>query len=244
MATRGGARSSRARALAVLLTLPAARALTAAAADAATRRWIDRVVIGERLCPWAAPASPRILVVREPSLPLLEEEAALLLAARPLSTTLVVCCDDALRKDARSFGTLFMTLQAGCDVGPGVELLAFHPTRSDAGPGCAAGDPTDAGHYSVRSPLPTIQLLRSDDLEASREAYAATRVPGAAIARARHPRAPGALALLLENKRRLRSLGAPLLQRLLDACFETAAEPPGVVESHSALGDRDDVDVS
>ena len=117
-----------------------------------------------------------------------------------------------------------------------MELLAFHPTRSDAGPGCAAGDPTDAGHYSVRSPLPTIQLLRSDDLEASREAYAATRVPGAAIARARHPRAPGALALLLENKRRLRSLGAPLLQRLLDACFETddfetAAEPTGVVES-------------
>ena len=242
MATRGGARSSRARALAVLLTLPAARALTAAAADAATRRWIDRVVIGERLCPWAAPASPRILVVREPSLPLLEEEAALLLAARPLSTTLVVCCDDSLRKDARSFGTLFMTLQAACDVGPGVELLAFHPTRSDAGPGCAAGDPTDAGHYSVRSPLPTIQLLRSDDLEASREAYAATRVPGAAIARARHPRAPGALALLLENKRRLRSLGAPLLQRLLDACFETAAEPPrGVETSQSALGD--DVDV-
>ena len=240
--TRGGARSSRARALAVLLTLPAARALTAAAADAATRRWIDRVVIGERLCPWAAPASPRILVVREPSLPLLEEEAALLLAARPLSTTLVVCCDDSLRIDARSFGRLFTSLQAGCDVGPGVELLAFHPTRSDAGPGCAAGDPTDAGHYSVRSPLPTIQLLRSDDLEASREAYAATRVPGAAIARARHPRAPGALALLLENKRRLRSLGAPLLQRLLDACFETAAEPPrGVETSHSELGD--DVDV-
>ena len=117
-----------------------------------------------------------------------------------------------------------MVLQAGCSA-PGVDMLAFHPMRSDAGPGCAARDPTDAGHYSVRSPLPTIQLLRSEDLESSREAYAARRVQGAAMARARHPRAPGALALLLENKRRLRSLGTPMLQRLLDACFETS-EPP------------------
>ena len=63
---------------------------------------------------------------------------------------------------------------------------------------------------------------------------------GAAAARARHPRAPGALALLLENKRRLRSLGTPMLQRLLDACFETAAEPP-YQSSDSVLDD--DVDV-
>ena len=227
----------------LLLILPAARALTAAAANAATRRWIDRVVIGERLCPWAAPASPRILVVQEPSLALLDEEAALLLAERPLSTTLVVCCDESLRTDARSFGRLFVSLQAECSVGPGVDLLAFHPMRSDAGPGCAAGDPTDAGHYSVRSPLPTIQLLRSEDLESSREAYADRRVQGAAAARARHPRAPGALALLLENKRRLRSLGTPMLQRLLDACFETAAEHGRATpyESDSVLDD--DVDV-
>ena len=235
--------SSRARLLAVLLIFPTARALTAAAADTATRKWIDRVVIGERLCPWAAPASPRILVVQEPSLALLDEEAALLLAERPLSTTLVVCCDESLRTDARSFGRLFVSLQAECSAGPGVDLLAFHPMRSDAGPGCAAGDPTDAGHYSVRSPLPTIQLLRSEDLESSREAFAGRRVQGAAAARARHPRAPGALALLLENKRRLRSLGTPMLQRLLDACFETAAEHGRATpyESDSVLDD--DVDV-
>ena len=232
--------TARRRLLAVLLILPAARALTAAAADTATRKWIDRVVIGERLCPWAAPASPRILVVQEPSLALLDEEAALLLAERPLSTTLVVCCDESLRTDARSFGRLFVSLRAECSAGPGVDLLAFHPMRSDAGPGCAAGDPTDAGHYSVRSPLPTIQLLRSEDLESSREAFADRRVQGAAAARARHPRAPGALALLLENKRRLRSLGTPMLQRLLDACFETAAEPP-YQSSDSVLDD--DVDV-
>ena len=230
---------ARARLLAVLI-LPAARALTAAAADTATRKWIDRVVIGEQLCPWAVPASPRILVVQEPSLALLDEEAALLLAERPLSTTLVVCCDESLHTDARSFGRLFVSLRAECSMGPGVDLLAFHPMRSDAGPGCAAGDPTDAGHYSVRSPLPTIQLLRSEDLESSREAFADRRVQGAAAARARHPRAPGALALLLENKRRLRSLGTPMLQRLLDACFETAAEPP-YQSSDSVLDD--DVDV-
>ena len=223
-----------------VLLVTAATGLTASAADTATRRWINRVVIGERLCPWAAPASPRILVVQEPSCELLDQEVALLLAEKPLSTTLVVCCDESLRSDARSFGHLFKSLQAGCAVGHGVDLLAFHPMRSDAGPGCVSGDPTDAGHYSVRSPLPTIQLLRSEDLETSRAAFAGNRVQGAALARARHPRAPGALALLLENKRRLRSIGTPMLQRLLDACFETA-DPPKESDSLIRIAESDPV---
>ena len=75
-----------------------------------------------------------------------------------------------------------------------------------------------------------LQLLRAGDLAAARAKYAANQVPGAAAARARHPRAPGALALLLANKLRLRRLGAAALQRLLDESLAAAEEEAEPVE--------------
>ena len=87
-------------------------------------------------------------------------------------------------------------------------LLAFHPDRCDSGPGCA-NDANDAGHYSVRSPLPTVQLLREADLEVAREQWASRRPD--------EPH-PGALGLLLENKQKLRQLGTERLRDMLDEC--------------------------
>eukprot|EP00802_Teleaulax_amphioxeia_P009272 Tamp_09288.p6 GENE.Tamp_09288~~Tamp_09288.p6 ORF type:complete len:110 (+),score=16.13 Tamp_09288:339-668(+) len=44
-----------------------------------------------------------------------------------------------------------------------VDLLAFHRWRNDQGPGTSK-DPDDAAHFSVRSPYPTLQLLKDKDL--------------------------------------------------------------------------------
>ena len=201
------------------LLLPAVSLLSSDAARAATRRWIDRMVIGQRLCPWAAPAAVRIVIGQGEALDMLGHEAALLrTATEPLSTTLIVFLEESLAEPA-SFGRLYR--EARRQVRSDIDLLAFHPTRVDSGPGCVTDNASDAGHYSVRSPLPTLQLLRTEDLVASRRHFEAHAVPGAAVARARHPRAPGALALLLENKRRLRSLGTRALQRLLDNCRDS-----------------------
>ena len=191
-------------------------ALTSAGAELATRGWIDRLVIGERLCPWAPPAAVRVVVHDRVSVDRLVEEATRLCAASAsLSTTLVVYLDDDVRDDAVAFARFSTAAQPRlCS---GIDLLAFHPRRHDAGPGCAE-DLNDAGHYSVRAPLPTCQLLRSFELEDARTRYSAGLVAGSRLANARHPGSPGALALLLENKRRLRALGSNALRTMLAGC--------------------------
>jgi len=193
-------------------------ALTASAAELATRRWIDRFVIGERLCPWAPPADVRVVVHDSLSVDALVEEASRLRAAEAsLSTTLVVYLDDAVQDDAAVFARFSSAAQP--QLVSGIDLLAFHPNRHDAGPGCSE-DLTDAGHFSVRAPLPTCQLLRSFELDDARTRYSAGLVAGARAALARHPGSPGALALLLENKRRLRALGSNALRAMLAGCLE------------------------
>lgn len=193
-------------------------ALSVIAAELATRRWIDRFVIGERLCPWAPPADVRIVVSDRLSVDGLVEEASRLRAAESsLSTTLVVYLDDAAQDDAAVFARFSTAAQP--QLGSGIDLLAFHPSRHDSGPGCSE-DLDDAGHFSVRSPLPTCQLLRSFELQNARARYSAGLVAGSRAALARHPGSPGALSLLLENKRRLRALGSSALQALLSGCLE------------------------
>lgn len=210
----------------------------------ATHRWIEELVIGEGLCPWAhrARGNTRILVVQalavelEANVDLVLQEADALLqaaaggstgAARPgaeslrlqmtLHTTLLVFASKDFDGQAGlpAFCRLWQAVEAGLKASAGegesgIELLAFHPRREDRGPGCRAS-PVDAGHFAVRAPFPTLQLLPAMDLQAARAAWAE-----------RHG-GPGALSLLLANKQRLRALNSGVLASRL-AQFRSAAD--------------------
>ena len=178
---------------------------------AATLAWVNDLVIGQRLCPWASDA------IRSPAFRLLtvddveDFETATAAAANELkkleehrATTLLVLDSRAAQLDVQSFGRICSAAARRC--GDGIDLLGFHPARVDVGPGCSTRS-EDAAHFSVRSPLPTIQLLRTDDLVEARAEW-----------RERHGSAlPGAFELLQDNKKRLRSLGRVSLQRMMDA---------------------------
>ena len=175
-----------------------------AAWRAATQAWLDELVVGHSLCPWAASSSIRYACAPtvERCQMLVATEAARLLQDQKarLPTTLIVLEADL---DVASFAAA----TRGCRLPSGIELLAFHPDRLDVGPGCSK-DPLDAAHYSVRSPLPTLQLLRTTDVEHAREDFRARSTESPAM--------PGALPLLFANKRKLRRMGSPTLQRALE----------------------------
>ena len=176
---------------------------------AATQAWVEELVVGQGLCPWASSARIRYRsaasVDRMESL-VAAEAASLLDLSSPLVTTLIVLDTDL---DISSFAAA--TSKASTALPPGLELLAFHPHRLDVGPGCST-DFFDAAHFSVRSPLPTLQLLRSADVERARAEFFA-----GASARVNARAMPGALSLLFQNKRKLRRIGAAPLQKALEA---------------------------
>ena len=186
-----------------------------ARAEAATLRWIDELVIKERLCPWAKAArvgaGMRIVLISSPSqFPSAAASAAAELAMSSLDrpTTLIVL-DSATSSelDVTTFARLCTRAATSADdIAPGmIDLLGFHPSRVDIGPGCVPGDVNEAAHFSVRSPLPTMQLLRRADIACARDEWAACN--GSSL--------PGALALLYENKRRLREIGSDVLAAAL-----------------------------
>lgn len=194
-------------------------AVLAASPEAATRAWIQGIVVGQDLCPWARRARARIVCPRDPAALLAmvpSEAAALEASSAPFATTLLVLpgrSKDAYDVGAYDFGAIFG--QAAASVSGGtIKLLAFHPERLDGGPGCSS-DPDDAAHFSVRSPLPTVQLLRERDLSHARAEWESWEAKQPASAGRRYP---GAFGLLLRNKRRLRDVGSLQLRRLLDAC--------------------------
>lgn len=149
----------------------------AEAAIGLTRRWLERFVIGQRLCPFAAAPyhAGRIAyrvsdacaldgvfhdflvtldecVASDPH----EQETVLLIMTRALGVF-----DDYL--DA-----LDLMERAVVEVGLDgrLQLASFHPDYRFEG---AAGD--DPANFSNRSPLPMFHLIREDGLAAALEAY-------------------------------------------------------------------------
>ena len=177
-----------------------------AGALASTHAWLTEFVVAERLCPWASPARASVRTV-EASATTIAAEAlreARALAAAPASSraaaALVVA--PALDDDASAFVRLAQSV--GDDLrahGLAVDVLAFHPERVDA-PLPAPRRPTTTTatrHYAARSPYPTLQL-RTADLKAARAEWAE-----------RGDGMPGALGLLVENRKRLRRQTLPAL---------------------------------
>lgn len=178
--------------------------MTDAAALAATRHWLERVVIGLELCPFAAAPyrAQRILYATCGG----DTEAIYAAFLRTL--------EDLLVGDARDMETALLIVTAGLERFDGyldmlemleqavvsaslqgqVQLASFHPDYRFAG--AAASDPAN---YSNRSPYPMFHLIRADRLAELLRDYAA---PEAIPAR---------------NIERLRRLGVEGLERLLAA---------------------------
>lgn len=144
---------------------------------AATRRWMERAVIGLNLCPFARAVSVRRLVrytvsqASDPVRVLADLEAELrFLASIPadqVDTTLLIlplALGDFL--DFNDFLDLADAEVERLDLTGVIQVASFHPRYQFAG--TSADDITN---YTNRSPYPILHLLREASVDAAVEAF-------------------------------------------------------------------------
>jgi len=183
---------------------PVASSESAERVIAATRNWVEKAVIGLRLCPFAA--SPYLLgliryrVSEQQSAEGLAEdltqELKLLAAADPLlcETSLLIhphVLGDFL--DYNEFLDRADAAVAALGLEGELQIASFHPSYQFAG-----SEPDDVENCSNRSPYPMLHLLRESSVRAT-----------AAF--------PGVDEIGNRNMATLRELGAAGLRKLLDA---------------------------
>ena len=156
---------------------------TSAAADGvadpidATRRWVERAVIGLNLCPFAKAVYVKQqvrFVLSDASTPeaLLEElaeELVLLRDADPdqVDTTLIVHPD--VLTDFLDYNDFLDNADAAVealDLQGVIQVASFHPDYLFAGT-----MPDDISNYTNRSPYPTLHLLREASIDRAVEAF-------------------------------------------------------------------------
>ncbi|WP_454828529.1 DUF1415 domain-containing protein [Pseudoxanthomonas wuyuanensis] len=144
---------------------------------AATRRWLERAVIGLNLCPFAKAVYVKQQVrfvlsdatTPEALLEELAEELVLLRDADPelVDTTLLVHPD--VLTDFLDYNDFLDNADAAIealDLQGILQVASFHPDYRFAGTA-----PDDIGNYSNRSPYPTLHLLREASIDRAVEAY-------------------------------------------------------------------------
>lgn len=144
---------------------------------AATRRWLERAVIGLNLCPFAKAVYVKDqvrLVLSEATTPeaLLEDLARELLTlrdtpAQEVDTTLLVH-PQVLQEflDYNDFLDTADALVASLGLEGDIQVASFHPAYRFAG---TADD--DIGNYTNRTPYPTLHLLREESVSRAVEAF-------------------------------------------------------------------------
>jgi uncharacterized protein len=149
-----------------------------AAAERATRVWLDESVRGRGLCPFA-PAAAHVRCVASPAVngaaltEALLHEAALLDELPPSqpATTLLIAPRCAEARDYYSFLDWLRKAELKAAMlglaGPdgSLQLVAFHPRWR-----CEGEDENDAASYTNRTPFPTVHLLREADVDAAQAA--------------------------------------------------------------------------
>ena len=184
---------------------PAERTESADRVIAATRNWVEKAVIGLRLCPFAA--SPylhgliRYRVSEQQSPEGLAEELAqelkLLAAADPLR------CETSLLIHPHVLGDFvdynqFLDQADAAVAALGLEgelqIASFHPAYQFAG-----SAPNDVENCSNRSPYPMLHLLRESSVRRATATF------------------PGVHEIGTRNIATLRELGAAGLRKVLDA---------------------------
>jgi hypothetical protein len=150
-------------------------------AIAATEKWFETIVVGEKLCPFAPPLLQNPSLLRIVSSDASSPEEAILHVSKEVQllvgqetpptheTTLVVLDHRPFVKDFRDFVRLSWQLQEeaiGEHFGEKLQLVLFHPqaTHQTYADAYAADGQQNPADYTIRSPFPTIHLLREVDV--------------------------------------------------------------------------------
>jgi hypothetical protein len=138
----------------------------------ATRRWLERAVIGLNLCPFAKAVYAKqqvrfVLSAATTPEALLEELAFELVRLAQTDTTLLIhphVLGDFL--DYNDFLDQADEAVAVLGLEGEIQVASFHPDYQFAGT-----EPDDASNCTNRSPYPTLHLLREDSVERAVEAF-------------------------------------------------------------------------
>ncbi len=179
-------------------------------AVAETRAWLEHVVIGLNLCPFARAVAVRgqVRFAVTPATDKaglrasLRDELSLLAHADPdeIDTTLLVC-PRALPdfEDYNNFLDEADALLRGMDLEGVLQVASFHPDYR-----FADSEPADVTNATSRSPWPMLHLLRESSVERAVAAF------------------PDTDAIVDANMRTLRSLGNPGWEALRRRCRDEA----------------------
>lgn len=178
------------------------------------RRWVERLVIGEGLCPFAAGpmAAGRVRILCSGATgaddayrDLLAEVEYLLMAdAESVETTLL-----AVPRALADFGEYLDVLAAGEEalealgLASGLQIASFHPEYR-----FAEEPEDDASHYTNRSPCPVFHLIRQESITRVLKSW------------------PDPEEIPRRNRRRMRELGLDYLRRLAASLNEAAPAIP------------------
>ena len=173
---------------------------------AAVRHWVESMVVGMNLCPFAKRelVKNRVRFVaanattEEELLLALQNELELLNVDSNIETTLLIHAN--VLQDFYDFND-FLDLADQLLVQMGLEgqyqIASFHPDYQFGGT-----EPDDAENYTNRSPYPVLHLLREDSLERAIADY------------------PNVDDIPERNIALMNELGTEKLKALLNACFE------------------------
>jgi len=172
------------------------------------RRWVEDLVVGLNLCPFAGRELVRNRVrfvvteatTEEQLLAALETELALLSDDAAVETTLLIHPDvlqDFL--DYNQFLDTAEQLLAQTELEGIYQIASFHPDYQFAG---TAADDTE--NYTNRSPYPLLHILREASLARSIAAY------------------PDVEQIPVRNIEQMKSLGREKLQALIQGCSDDA----------------------
>ena len=175
------------------------------------KTWIEQLVVGEKLCPFARQplqaGRVRFAVTDTASstglLDRLGDELELLTRAPELETTLLI--HPNVLTDFLTYNQFLDEVDAlirHLKLEGVFQVASFHPDYRFAGTA-----PEDAENYSNRSPYPLLHLLREESIEAAISSY------------------PDIDGVPERNVMRLRQIGAEALATRLRACFRDTDGP-------------------
>ena len=136
---------------------------------ALTREWVRQIVIGEGLCPFAAPVFDQLLIEANLSEDENELTEALMVLMQRLVSTPATEMPTALFVTPAAFQDfdrywnwydICDRLLAGMGFEGVIQLASFHPHYRFEGE-----DEGDISHYSNRSPYPMIHIIREQDID-------------------------------------------------------------------------------
>jgi hypothetical protein len=171
-------------------------------------RWVETVVVGLNLCPFAkrelAKDRIRFAVTQsqteEQLLLALHEELELLSSDSSIETTLLI--HPLVLQDFHAYNQFLEDADAllrATDLEGVYQVASFHPDYQFEGT-----DPDDAENYTNRSPYPMLHVLREESLERAIAEF------------------PDVDEIPARNIQRMNELGRDRLRILLEACFNSA----------------------